>query len=674
MTLPDMPRAILGPTKEGILRMALAGAIFLALVLAGFPPAAGAYLAAGILFVLGVLLVVGRLAFLRRGLASVGLDFLWISLLLGATGGNESPCFPLLLLAALGVARVREVPSAIVATATGLVAYLAVVAFSGAVLLSADTLSRAGFVVLFCAIAWTLGSTIRRLDGRVSEANSDLIAERRRAERIESLVPGFGPMLGLSNLDGMVAWTVEAARMLAGGSYAHVAELNGTYHRTFCEADSDACPSWWHSTIQRLVLWSCRDGKVLRDRGTVHGIDGFIAVPIGTKDGEKWGAIVLGGKDFDVDEERALTLLAGAVAPALAGTGDAPAGRDPVTGLPNRASLRRVLIRQLSRGRAVTVLAAGLDALREHEREHGPDAVDTLLRRVGRRMNEGHRSVFGYGEGTFVVVQGGSGGTRAREAALAIRRLVSDAAGPASVSVGFATVEPGEKDPGLAVDLAVSALAEARKRPEGIAAGRSSGSGGIGDTRVAEIILALAETAEFRGPYVGEHSKAVARIALRIGARLSLAGEEMHAVELGALLHDLGKIGIPEYILTKPDSLTDEEHEVIRRHPILGARILSPVAELAPAIPAVRHHHERFDGGGYPDALAGEDIPLAARIVSVADAFDAIVRARVYGRSASEAEAMDEIVRSSGTQFDPTVVRAFVDVVRSERRISGSAG
>ena len=167
----------------------------------------------------------------------------------------------------------------------------------------------------------------------------------------------------------------------------------------------------------------------------------------------------------------------------------------------------------------------------------------------------------------------------------------------------------------------------------------------------------------------------MARIARRIGSKLSLPPEQMRALEIGALLHDLGKIGIPDYVLLRSGRLTEEEHEVMRRHPILGARILAPVAELAPALPTLLHHHERFDGGGYPDGLTGEEIPLLARIVSVADAFDALVRDRPGVRGVPEGDALKEIERNSGTQFDPKVVRAFLEAIEeSDERRTGSAG
>jgi HD-GYP domain-containing protein (c-di-GMP phosphodiesterase class II) len=142
-----------------------------------------------------------------------------------------------------------------------------------------------------------------------------------------------------------------------------------------------------------------------------------------------------------------------------------------------------------------------------------------------------------------------------------------------------------------------------------------------------------------------------------------LSLDQLDALTLGALLHDVGKIGVPDPILHKPGRLTDEEYEIIKRHPVLGAEMLAPMEDLAPAVPAVRHHHERFDGRGYPDGLRGEDIPLVARIISVADAFDSMIRGRPYGYEISREAVLEEIEKGSGNQFDPRVVRALLEVV-----------
>ena len=162
---------------------------------------------------------------------------------------------------------------------------------------------------------------------------------------------------------------------------------------------------------------------------------------------------------------------------------------------------------------------------------------------------------------------------------------------------------------------------------------------------------------EAKDPYIKKHLRSVSDLALRIGREISLPEEQMEALANGALLHDVGKIGIPDRILQKSVRLTEEEYTEIKQHPALGVGILTPVEELASALPVVKHHHERFDGKGYPDGLRGEDIPLIARIVSVADAFDSMIRARPYGYGVSSEAALKEIEENSGTQFDPRIVR-----------------
>jgi hypothetical protein len=153
---------------------------------------------------------------------------------------------------------------------------------------------------------------------------------------------------------------------------------------------------------------------------------------------------------------------------------------------------------------------------------------------------------------------------------------------------------------------------------------------------------------------------------LRIGEAMNLSQEQMIALEMAAYLHDIGKIGISEDILLKPGKLTDAEMSQMRHHPLIGANILKPVAFPWPIAPIVRHHHEHFDGQGYPAGLKTEEIPILARILTVADAFEAMVADRPYRRGRSQQEAILELRRCAGTQFDPRVTDAFIFVLESE--------
>jgi putative nucleotidyltransferase with HDIG domain len=166
-------------------------------------------------------------------------------------------------------------------------------------------------------------------------------------------------------------------------------------------------------------------------------------------------------------------------------------------------------------------------------------------------------------------------------------------------------------------------------------------------------------------PDTAGHSRRVRRIAMAIGTKLGLENDELAAVGRAALFHDIGKLAVPDEILLKPSSLTQSEWAVMRTHSDEGARMLETVGLFRDAVPAVRHHHERFDGSGYPAGLLGEAIPLAARIVHVADALDSMMTTRVYRVGRPAHQALAEIRRGTGTQFCPCCVAALEQLIRS---------
>ncbi|MCS7066808.1 MAG: response regulator [Fimbriimonadales bacterium] len=165
------------------------------------------------------------------------------------------------------------------------------------------------------------------------------------------------------------------------------------------------------------------------------------------------------------------------------------------------------------------------------------------------------------------------------------------------------------------------------------------------------------------------HSERVAAYTMAMARRLDLSPDELVNIERGALLHDIGKIGVPDSILYKPGPLTPEEWEIMKQHPVIGYRMCMKVDALRPAAPIVLHHHERWDGQGYPYGLAGEAIPLGARIFAIADTLDAITSDRPYRKAKSFAEAREEIVRCAGTQFDPEMVKLFLEIPEEELRL-----
>lgn len=176
-------------------------------------------------------------------------------------------------------------------------------------------------------------------------------------------------------------------------------------------------------------------------------------------------------------------------------------------------------------------------------------------------------------------------------------------------------------------------------------------------------VQALAKAIEVKDPYTRGHSERVTTYALMIAEALGLDEREKQKLKYAATLHDIGKIGIAGRVLNKPGALTEEEYTHVKTHPLLGDSIVEPVEFLQEPRPIILHHHERYDGKGYPDGLKGEDIPLSARILAVADAFEAMRSDRPYRRALPLEEAREELIRNAGTQFDPRVVEVFLDIL-----------
>jgi putative nucleotidyltransferase with HDIG domain len=175
-----------------------------------------------------------------------------------------------------------------------------------------------------------------------------------------------------------------------------------------------------------------------------------------------------------------------------------------------------------------------------------------------------------------------------------------------------------------------------------------------------ETLASLSNALEAKDAVTSQHTEEVVRLAVAVAAELDLELDAVQSVELGAVLHDIGKVRVPEAILNKPGLLTEEEWEVMRTHPEVGEQILRPIQSLQSTLPIVRHHHERWDGSGYPDGLAGGAIPLGARIVAVCDAYRAMTEDRPYRTALPEAQARKELERGTGAQFDAECVRALL--------------
>jgi putative two-component system response regulator len=173
-------------------------------------------------------------------------------------------------------------------------------------------------------------------------------------------------------------------------------------------------------------------------------------------------------------------------------------------------------------------------------------------------------------------------------------------------------------------------------------------------------VKVLAEALDAKDPYTRGHSERVARMSLRIANHLDFAEERLEVLEYGALLHDIGKIGIKDEVLQKPGALSTEEYQYIQEHPLIGAKIVEGIDFFKDKIPMIRHHHEHFDGSGYPDGLIGEDIPLEARIITIPDAFDAMTSLRPHRKALPLQDVLIELEKGKGRQFDPKILEIFL--------------
>ncbi len=348
---------------------------------------------------------------------------------------------------------------------------------------------------------------------------------------------------------------------------------------------------------------------------------------------------------------------------------------DSLTGLRNLRAFQDDLARIVHEGEPVCLTMLNLDGLRDVNERHGHPAGDEHIRIFAAAVSsETGEACDAYriGGERFAVIM-----PRRRPldglylvASLLQRLRTKGEGGPAACTGGVAEMVPGIDCEGL-IARAALALVEARRahRQALVYTAEMQTRAGtpIEPRRRGDLhglATALARAVDAKDPYTHSHCETVAELSAMIAEELDLAPERVARVRLAGLLHDVGKIGIPDAILRKPGPLTGEEYESMKQHPILGHHILS-AAELSDIADWILHHHERIDGCGYPDALAAEAIPFESRILMVADAFEAITADRPYRDRRSIAEAMVELERHSGTQFDPRCLEALKRVVGS---------
>jgi diguanylate cyclase (GGDEF)-like protein/putative nucleotidyltransferase with HDIG domain len=323
----------------------------------------------------------------------------------------------------------------------------------------------------------------------------------------------------------------------------------------------------------------------------------------------------------------------------------------------------------------VSLCFLDIDDFKRINDQFGHPAGDRILSQVASRLRQGGES-FRLGGDEFAVLLPGMDEHLALGTARSIvERIAETELGKSeavTVSAGVASFPQHGRERDSLIRLADSALYWAKEHGKNqvrlaradVAELSEFRRVASGADRVARFRAAasLARAVDSRDAYTGSHSERVATIAAQIAEKLNLSVDEIELTRLAGSLHDLGKLAIPEEILRKPAALSDAERLVLERHPQIGYRMLESLG-VDPIADWVLHHHERWDGHGYPDGLAGEEIPLGARIIFVADAFDAMTSDRLYRAALSFEEAVAEVERCSGTQFDPQVVDAFLACV-----------
>jgi len=346
-----------------------------------------------------------------------------------------------------------------------------------------------------------------------------------------------------------------------------------------------------------------------------------------------------------------------------------------------RAQLELDVARAHRYGRPLAVALIDIDHFRQINLEHGYAGGDSVLVAVGHLLGEEtrvHDLACRMGGDEFALLLPETG---AHAAMGAIERILVElekleAAGirGISVSVGIAALEPSQKPEALLAG-AGAALEQARA-----GGGRQAAIFGGTDVTIealelghGDVIAALASALQERDRYTGEHSESVVDLTARVGESLAIDREEISRIRTAALLHDIGKVGVPDEILHKPGALDDREWEIMRQHPVIGERILRAIPGLGAVARMVRHEHERWDGGGYPDGLAGTQIPVGSRIILACDAYHAMTSDRPYRRAMPHADAMTQLSGNAGTQFDPDVVQALVGYLFGRRQAGLSA-
>ena len=357
-------------------------------------------------------------------------------------------------------------------------------------------------------------------------------------------------------------------------------------------------------------------------------------------------------------------------------------GRDALTGLPDLRRFHQRLVTEVDRsrrhGHPLSVGTIDIDGFRGLNVSHGLAVGDAILRAASRVIAELTRAndFVARSQGDeFMLLMTDTDSAGAKQCIDRILlELEATAAGPiscVSASAGISTWQRPQT-PEQLLEVARRGVERARADGGGRAAVISSGVDDVSpqdDTR-RDAIVGLATTLLERDRYTGDHSEAVVKLTVRVAEALALNPDEVARVETAALLHDVGKVGIPDSILHKDGPLDDNEWVLMKEHPVIGERILRAIPGLGVVARIVRHEHERWDGDGYPDGISGDQIPIGSRIILACDAYHAMTSDRPYRKAMSHGEALKDLRKNAGTQFDPQVVEALLGCLYGDRTLA----
>ncbi|MDO8736634.1 MAG: diguanylate cyclase, partial [Thermoleophilia bacterium] len=441
-----------------------------------------------------------------------------------------------------------------------------------------------------------------------------------------------------------------------------------------------------------------QSGHRLSKLARAEGIKAFICLPLKVRK-KKLGVFYVYSKDFEIygrEELSVLSILSNQAAIAIQNAmmfeqSQEEAVTDGLTGLYNQryfySRLREEIDRAARNQKPLSVIFCDLDRFKSFNDVNGHGMGDQALKEVSRIITESKRAIdiaARYGGEEFALILPETDTSGAQIIAHRIRRRVagftfnakSPNSSPLTTSIGVASYPEDANHANDLVDKSDWSMYYGKRQGGNRVTLFHEESADYGRVNLEDLVReelhlaaaqALAASVDERGSRDQRHAESVARLASVIAAEMRMDDEEIHQIRVAGLLHDIGLVTVPQEIINKRDHLSAEEWRRIKEHPEVGETILKHIASLEGFLPVVRHHHEHFDGAGYPDGLTKDQIPLGARILAVADAFQAMISERPYRRALTTDEALTELQMSAGTQFDPVVVDVFVSLFRTRQ-------